>query len=89
MTFIVVVILLLIFCQQNEVFSTSLYCSPYVPQYVHPQPQEPRLLQPSASNALSNPVMSVWSSSVSILGPPPYDQFPAGHPKFPVQDIQQ
>jgi hypothetical protein len=34
--------------------------------------------------------MSTWSPSASfILGPPPYDQVHASHPKFPVQDMQQ
>jgi hypothetical protein len=45
---------------------------------------------PLASNASSNPVMSPWSPSASFVpGPPPYDQVPASHPKFPVQDLQQ
>jgi hypothetical protein len=34
--------------------------------------------------------MSAWSPSASfVLGPPPYDQAPAGQPKFPMQDLQQ
>jgi hypothetical protein len=35
-------------------------------------------------------MMSAWSPSASlILGPPPYDQVPASHPTFLVQDMQQ
>lgn len=46
----------------------------------------PKLLQPSTSNVLSNPVISAWMpSSIFILGPPPHDQVPAGQPKFLVQ----
>jgi hypothetical protein len=75
--------------QTKEVFSPSSYRSPYIPQYVHPRLQEPRLNLPSTSNASSNLVISAWSPSASfVLGPPPYDQTPVGHPKFPVQDLQ-
>jgi hypothetical protein len=34
--------------------------------------------------------MSAWSPAASfVLGPPPYDQVPAGQPKFLRQDLQQ
>jgi hypothetical protein len=45
---------------------------------------------PPASNASSNPTMSVWSPSASfVLGSPSYDQVPASQPMFPRQDLQQ
>jgi hypothetical protein len=76
--------------QLKEVFNTSSYCSPYIPQYVQTQSQEPRPSLPSASNASSNSVMSTWSPTASfVLGPPTNDQVPANQPKFPRQDLQQ
>jgi hypothetical protein len=34
--------------------------------------------------------MSAWSPVASFVpGPPPYDQVPAGQPKFPRKDLQQ
>jgi hypothetical protein len=76
--------------QPKKVFSTSSYYSPYIPQYVHPQSQDPRLLQPSALNVLSNIVTIAWTPSATfILGPPHNDQVPAGQPKFLVQVMHQ
>jgi hypothetical protein len=53
--------------QLKEVFNKSLYYSPYVPQYVQPQSQEPRLHLPSVSNASKNLVMSVWLPFASFV----------------------